>query len=152
MRRRRLLWLSLVLLCSFVVDLTPPELIYLNDQDPENDLDYLEKTDKLKFYFDFKDEESGWVSYRYQVWQMLHGNRIRLTPHPTASSDWKSGAQAAENETLKDEAVVFKDGNKIAAGSQVLFRVGAQNGAGLEAPIDSDGVTIDSTPPEVHVY
>lgn len=118
--------------------------MYLNDGSVEEDIDYIDATKNVRAYFDFEDNESGYKSFRYQVWQLFEGNLVRVQPLATQNIEYKT----EDNPSVKK--IVHKM-EKVVEGSRIHVTVAAMNNAGLEASFDSDGVTVDSTPPTVRV-
>ncbi|XP_064646203.1 uncharacterized protein LOC135499389 [Lineus longissimus] len=65
---------------SFVVDLTPPNLIYLNDgPTAEVDIDY-SSNDNMAANWDFHDEESGVKEYDLALYEMYQGTKRPKKP------------------------------------------------------------------------
>ncbi|CAH1249045.1 SELE [Branchiostoma lanceolatum] len=121
---------------GFVLDLTPPELIYLRDgMDPDRDLQYSTSTTELMANWMFIDEETGVNHIDLQMYQTYGGTKTKL-------GDSVSLDGAAQNWT-STQAITLN------IGALYTIRVHAINAAGLTAVHETDGVLIDPTPPRL---
>ncbi|KAK6174798.1 hypothetical protein SNE40_013376 [Patella caerulea] len=131
---------------GYIVDLTPPRLIYLNDGGTQQtDIDYQSTLTSIKANFKFVDEESGIDHYKYQIYKLQQGSKHQIIPATIGEwTDIKDGT--AQSVTIDNQALVN--------GARYITRIGAVNRANAVATYDSDGFLLDNTPPKmqwVHV-
>ncbi|MBI2664004.1 hypothetical protein HYX10_01540 [Candidatus Woesearchaeota archaeon] len=112
---------------AFTVDKSPPAMVSVNDSQELDDApeQYTYYTDRLKAKWKAEDKESGIKNYNYSI---------------------VSGSKTILNWTTTASAEVTADGLKLEDGSRYLFRVKAQNNAGLwSQEKESDGVTVEAS-------
>ncbi|XP_046562951.1 uncharacterized protein LOC124271844 [Haliotis rubra] len=123
---------------GFVVDLTPPRMVFLGDGREQNkDTEFQTSSTTVEANFQFKDDESGLDHYKYQVYELYHGAKRQVYPD---SAGW---------ETSSDPSTISQSGLSLRPGAQYSVRVGAVNRAGAVATYDTNGVLLDNTPPRM---
>ncbi|KAJ7389340.1 hypothetical protein OS493_032197 [Desmophyllum pertusum] len=111
-----------------VFDDTPPNLIYVQDGD------YQGSIRNLTVNFKFVDAESGVQGYRIKVW----GSRsLSSLIDVYGSFNFNSNVTTATLKLTKD----------LQSGRTYYVNVTAVNGVGLEHTVQSDGFTVDTSPP-----
>ncbi|XP_076086943.1 uncharacterized protein LOC143057517 [Mytilus galloprovincialis] len=127
---------------GYVVDLTPPELLYLGDgMVQDKDLEFQSDAKNLSCNFKFIDEESGLDHFQIQIYQRHQS--IRSLIFPSTQNDWLQ----LDDETINE----FTDSSlDLLQGAVYSIRIGAVNKAGFVAAFETNGVKIDRTPPIVN--
>ncbi|XP_048258717.1 uncharacterized protein LOC124137708 isoform X1 [Haliotis rufescens] len=125
---------------GFVVDLTPPRMVFLGDGREQNkDVEFQLSSTTVEANFQFKDDESGLDHYKYQVYELYHGSKHQIYP----------GSEGWEITSDPGSTSVMKSGLSLRPGAQYSVRVGAVNRAGAVAIYDTNGVLVDNTPPQM---
>ncbi|ESO82597.1 hypothetical protein LOTGIDRAFT_236952 [Lottia gigantea] len=125
---------------GYVVDLTPPSLIYLNDGGQQTkDIDYQSSKDSISVNYKFIDEESGIDHYKYQVYQLFQGSKHQIYP---ADGEWID-VKDATTDNVKVTSIALKNGARYSV------RMSAVNKANAVATFDTNGFLLDDTPPEM---
>ncbi|XP_061168901.1 uncharacterized protein LOC133178169 [Saccostrea echinata] len=129
---------------GYIIDHTPPNLIFI--QDNIHKRRYQTNENLLNLRWQFEDEESGIKEYRYAVLESLHGMKKRIWPKT------ETFLTAFPNSSMGTTAI---DLNKhLLIGATYSVHVIAINVAHLSTAHESEGVTIDPTPPimvKVHI-
>ncbi|XP_071152144.1 uncharacterized protein, partial [Mytilus edulis] len=127
---------------GYVVDLTPPELLYLGDgMVQDKDLEFQSDAKNLSCNFKFIDEESEIDHFQIQIYQRHQS--IRSLIFPLTQNDWLQ----LDDETINE----FTDSSlDLLQGAVYSIRIGAVNKAGFVAAFETNGVKIDRTPPIVN--
>ncbi|KAK3612515.1 hypothetical protein CHS0354_024486 [Potamilus streckersoni] len=128
---------------DFIVDLTPPNLLYLGDgNNDKSDIEFQVNNSTLSVNFKFVDEESGLDHYKIQVYELKEGSRHQIYPEHDGS--WVE---------LKNDTSITsytQTGLILSTGAHYSVRVGAVNRAGFVAAFDTNGIFVDNTPPIIH--
>ncbi|KAK3612537.1 hypothetical protein CHS0354_024514 [Potamilus streckersoni] len=128
---------------GFIVDLTPPNLLYLGDgNNDKSDIEFQVNNSALSVNFKFVDDESGLDHYKIQVYELKEGSRHQI--YPAHDGSWVE---------LKNDTSITsytQTGLHLSAGAHYSLRVGAVNQAGFVAAYDTNGVIVDNTPPVIH--
>ncbi|XP_048258676.1 uncharacterized protein LOC125384201 [Haliotis rufescens] len=125
---------------GFVVDLTPPRMVFLGDGREQNkDAEFQISGTTVEANFKFKDDESGLDHFKYQVYELFHGAKLQIYP----------GSEGWEITSDPGSTSVMKSGLSLRPGAQYSVRVGAVNRAGAVAIYDTNGVLVDKTPPKM---
>jgi hypothetical protein len=119
---------------GFVIDLTPPIVKYIHDT--EDGKQFQSNSHTIIYSWNFIDPESGIKEYRLTVYEVEYGMQRKMLP-PTE----KYVKTVAENITFT--GLSLKDGHKY------ILKVVAINKAGMPALHESEGVTVDISPPAV---
>ena len=123
-----------------VIDLSLPELLSLVDgADANSDLQYQVSNGSITVAWDVSDSESGVSRVYLSIYELSQGRRLRVYPGNGTDS---SGEVIPGNETSWSV-----DGLELNSGSRYVTALTIVNGAGLEAMYETDGVTVDFTPP-----
>ncbi|KAL5013969.1 hypothetical protein ScPMuIL_008239 [Solemya velum] len=124
-----------------VVDLTPPKLVHFGDGLSSGaDREYQVETDSVSANFQFIDEESGLVFFKFQVFQHFQGSSHKIHPE---TDEWEEVRDPNQNSFTKSNL-------SLKSGARYSIRVGAVNGAGFVVTFQTNGVIVDATPPEIH--
>ncbi|VDI73733.1 Hypothetical predicted protein, partial [Mytilus galloprovincialis] len=127
---------------GYIVDLTPPKLIYLGDGSIQyKDLEFQSDTTSLSSNFKFIDEESGLDHFKIQIYQKHQNIRSQIVPE--IHNDWIE-LDDADLKEFVDNSVTLRQG------AVYSVRVGAVNKAGFMAAFETNGVKIDITPLIIH--
>ncbi|KAK3609657.1 hypothetical protein CHS0354_035942 [Potamilus streckersoni] len=128
---------------SFIIDLTPPVLEYVNDGTEEGiDYDFQVSKSKLSTNFKFYDLESGLDHFKIQIYQEYQGSKHQIFPEPSGA--WYEIPNSASM------SVFTKEELSLMSGARYTVRVGAINKAKFVAAYNTNGVIIDDTKPEMH--
>jgi hypothetical protein len=126
---------------GFRIDQTPAIVKYLHDNIDGNKR-YQSDDSKLRFRWDFEDQESGIRDYQYTIYQHQHGGKTPLWPdnrdHETSTVD---GVDTARDVTV--------DHLSLINGAKYTVHVTAHNGALMPTIQESEGIVIDTTPPVI---
>lgn len=128
---------------GFLVDLTPPVCEYVRDSHDNSpasanapDVDFLQTLSVLRGRWSCSDDDTGLAGTEWGVKEVgQSGTPAMVLDYHSA----KGGFQAATTNV------------DVKHGAKYLWSVRATNAAGLEVEVDSDGVTIDATPPEAGI-
>ncbi|XP_052806219.1 uncharacterized protein LOC128235437 [Mya arenaria] len=128
---------------GILIDLTEPAIKFIYDGTSlGSDIRFQSSLEELSVNFEVKDEDSGIVELKAQIHIGNQGFTKQFYPGE------KDGWIVLKN----TETTVFTKNNlQLSLGSKYSFRVEAINGAGLTASLESDGVLIDNTPPEIEL-
>ena len=127
---------------SYSIDLSPPRVDYVSDgSDPLNELSYQSMDDHLVVSWDVFDDESGIVKAEVAVFEQREGRRMQVYPDPLTSGE--STEEISVAETTINLSLPLNHGAKY------ITVLTFTNGAGLRAQYESNGVTIDTSPPTV---
>ncbi|XP_052081235.1 uncharacterized protein LOC127719259 [Mytilus californianus] len=127
---------------GYIVDLTPPKLVYLEDGSVQHeDLEFQSDTTSLSSNFKFIDEESGLDHFKIQIYQRYQSIRSQIVPE--TRNDWIELDDGNLNEFI-DPSLTLRQG------AVYSIRVGAVNKAGFMAAFETNGVMVDTTPPIIH--
>ncbi|KAK6192291.1 hypothetical protein SNE40_003784 [Patella caerulea] len=124
---------------GYIVDLTPPRLIYLNDGNQQaEDIQYQYNETVIQANFKFIDDESGVDYYKYQVYQTEEGSKVQIFPEIVGT--W---------ELIKDGSAdgIHVEDQQLISGVHYSVRVVAVNGASSVSTYDTNGFLIDQSPP-----
>ena len=118
---------------GFLVDLTPPVCEFVRDGHGETDIDFLQTLSVLRGAWRCDDPETGTPDVEWGV----------------KAVDKVTGSAAIVNEYVSSQGATQAATADVVLthGTQYLWSVIATNRAGSSVTVDSDGVTIDSTPP-----
>ncbi|XP_061168902.1 uncharacterized protein LOC133178171 [Saccostrea echinata] len=133
-----------VLTDGFIVDHTPPNLIFILDNIHQRR--YQTYDNFLNLRWQFEDEESGIKEYRYAVLESLHGMKKRFWPKT------EMYVTVFPNSSIGTTAIDLD--KHLLTGATYSVHVAAINVAHLSTEHESEGVTIDPTPPimsKVHI-
>ncbi|XP_070564497.1 uncharacterized protein [Ptychodera flava] len=125
---------------GFMLDATAAIMYYLGDGlTPGQDDQYTSSKTDISANWDFEDPESGISHYEVAVYEKYAGTTRKI--HPGNSDEWEEldNTQTAWTSPELD----LKDGGDY------NVRVAAINNAGLTNVQKTDGVIVDSTPPEM---
>lgn len=111
-----------------VFDNTPPNFVYVQDGDYQN------STGIVKVKFKFVDAESAVQEYRITVWRK-HTFSSLIDVY--GSFSFKGNVTAATLQATKE----------LESGQTYYVNVTGMNGVGLEKTVQSDGFTVDTSPP-----
>ncbi|CAG2236309.1 unnamed protein product [Mytilus edulis] len=126
---------------GYVIDLTPPNLLYLGDGFVQHkDLEFQSDTKNLSCNFKFIDEESGLDHFQIQIYEQYQS--IRSLIFPATQNDWMQLDDETVNEFIDSSLDLLQ-------GAVYSIRIGAVNKAGFVAAFETNGVKIDRTPPIV---
>ncbi|CAG2187681.1 unnamed protein product [Mytilus edulis] len=129
---------------GFLVDLTPPKLIYIRDgTDDIQDAEFQSNITALSARFKFIDDESGIGQIKVQIFQQHHGIRAQILP--VNESEW---IDVPDDELDKMQFSVH--GLPLKQGGFYSMKIGAVNNAGMMAAFETNGVLVDTTPPVIH--
>ncbi|ESO91907.1 hypothetical protein LOTGIDRAFT_176774, partial [Lottia gigantea] len=94
---------------GYVVDLTPPTLIYLNDGGQQRqDVDYQSSNSFISANYKFIDEESGIDHYKYQIYQLYQGSKHQIYP---GKGKWTE-IRNPEEDSLEVTSLTLQNGAK----------------------------------------
>jgi hypothetical protein len=128
---------------GFLVDTTPPILIYLRDGlDNLTDVQYQTNKSIAKAVWEIVDSESGIQYFEVALLQLNTGSRMRVWPPVTV--DGPNVERLTENTTSWT-----KMGLELVSGGKYVVSVTAVNNAGLIATHETDGFVVDEFPPQV---
>ena len=113
---------------GFVYDNTPPNPVYVQDGD------YQSTNRTVSLMFKFVDVESSIQAYRGKVWGTSSYNSLL---HVYGSFTFSGNVTRVTLELTKE----------LVSGKIYYVNITAVNGVGLEATKQSDGFTVDTTPP-----
>ncbi|XP_048258679.1 uncharacterized protein LOC124137747 [Haliotis rufescens] len=125
---------------GFVVDLTPPRMVFLGDgREQGKDAEFQLSNTTVEANFEFIDEESGLDHFKYRVYQLYRGSKHQIYPE---SGKWA---------IISDPSIhsLSQPGLRLKPGALYSVRVGAANKAGAVAAYDTNGVLLDNTPPKM---
>ncbi|KAK3104702.1 hypothetical protein FSP39_008103 [Pinctada imbricata] len=126
---------------GFVVDLSPPDLLYIRDGLTTTDIDYQADSTQLSASFSYEDEESGVDQYQIQVYELYQGTRSQIVP--ATRNEWVN----LTGSTLTSHT---ETGLSLREGGKYSMRVGALNKAGFLASFETNGVIIDQSDPMIY--
>lgn len=123
---------------GYLIDHTPPTLITIEDN--LYGKRYQTDDNLLQLRWQFRDSESGIREYRYSVFEHLHGMKKRIWP--------KIDKYLTIIPKSKSELIELDfDKQHLTTGAKYSVHVTAINQAHLSTAHESEGVTIDPTPP-----
>ena len=122
---------------GYTIDHTPPNLVFIQDNVQRKQ--YQIDDGLLNLQWEFHDSESGIKEYRYSVFQSIHGLKRRFWP---ITSNYISILQ-----TLGSPFRNVNITKPLLLGAKYTVHVTAINEAKLSTSHESNGVTVDSTPP-----
>ncbi|XP_070573717.1 uncharacterized protein [Ptychodera flava] len=126
---------------GYTVDLTEPNFIFLGDGNiTKVDQKYTSSTSQVAVNWDFEDPESGLDHYKVTVYQTYGGKRKQFYPNDRTAQVIVDGTA-----TSWQSPPILHMFN----GGHYSVRVSAVNGAGIGNVQDTDGVIVDSTPPQI---
>lgn len=122
---------------GFTIDHTPPNLVVI--QDNLNGARYQTNDSLLNLRWRFNDNESGIKEYRYTVFELMYGIKKKVWPKTTTY--FKISPRFMSQRIDLD---LFE---RLIPGATYSVKVTAINHAQLSKVHESNGVTIDPTPP-----
>ncbi|XP_071123199.1 uncharacterized protein [Mytilus edulis] len=129
---------------GFLVDLTPPELMFMRDgTGDKEDAEFQSNMTALSARFKFIDEESGIGQIKVQIFQKHHGIRAQILP--VNRSEW---IEVPDDEL--DSMHFTVPGLSLKQGGFYSMKIGAINNAGMIATFETNGVLVDTTSPKIH--
>ncbi|XP_078695732.1 uncharacterized protein LOC144924477 [Branchiostoma floridae x Branchiostoma belcheri] len=124
---------------GFIVDLTKPVMVHLGDgPEPGQDREFSADASRLSANWIFEDSESGIKKYKISVYKaggtrrQIYPERGRYIELSNKQTSWTSPASL-----------------DLSDGAQYLVRVSAVNGAGAATVHETDGVIVDTSPPDM---
>lgn len=128
---------------GYTIDLTPPLINYLIDgTDASSDLTYQSSTTMLSASWSAYDLESHIEKISIAIFELSEGRKIRIHPNP----EFEDILYMELNVSYNNYTVI---GLELAHGSNYIFNVLLVNGAGLQTSYETNGVFIDSIPPQI---
>ncbi|KAK7496755.1 hypothetical protein BaRGS_00011964, partial [Batillaria attramentaria] len=125
---------------GMLVDHTPPDLLSISTK---NQTQYQQRDDVLHFIWQFKDPESGVAEYRCVIYKLHQGRKSKFWP---AVTDFYS---IRLNTTSSSHGELHLDGLSLENGAEYSLAVTALNRAKMATAEESNGVTVDTTPPRI---
>lgn len=122
---------------GFTVDHTPPNLVFIEDNNLR--LSYQIDDSSLTLRWQYQDKESGIKEYRYSVFELMHGIKKRVWP--------KTSMYISIPPSLTSQPTEIYYTEKLVSSATYSVHVTAINQAQLSTAHESNGVTIDPTPP-----
>ncbi|WAR20850.1 CRB-like protein [Mya arenaria] len=126
---------------GFQVDLTPPIMTEISDND--NGQSYQSDNTYLSLKWNFQDEESGISLYRVTIYESIFGNKQKNWPQTEQYNETKPVSPYNGRIHIVLDNLSLKDGHKYS------LHVSALNGAKLSTSHETQGCTIDTTPPDL---
>jgi hypothetical protein len=125
---------------GYLIDHTPPAMISI--EDTMNGKRYQTNDNLLQLRWQFRDSESGIREYRYAIFEYFHGMKKRIWPKidKYLTIIPKSNSEPTELDFDKQH---------LMTGAKYSVHVTAVNNAHLSTAHESEGVTIDPTPPHI---
>ncbi|KAK7493737.1 hypothetical protein BaRGS_00015066 [Batillaria attramentaria] len=125
---------------GMLVDHTPPDLVYMAT---ENKTRYQQRDDTLDLTWEFQDLDSGIAEYRCQILELFQGRKSKFWPVTDDNHVIRLNA------TSPPATELHLDGVKLQNGAAYSLKVTALNRAKMATSEESEGVTIDTTPPVI---
>ncbi|KAI8516764.1 hypothetical protein Bbelb_053450 [Branchiostoma belcheri] len=124
---------------GFIVDLTKPVMVHLGDgTEPGQDREFSADASRLSANWIFEDSESGITKYKISVYKaggtrrQIYPERARYIELSNKQTSWTSPASL-----------------DLSDGARYFVRVSAVNGAGAATVHETDGVIVDTSPPDM---
>lgn len=127
---------------GLVVDRTPPELVRISTSQQSR---FQQQDDHLDFRWEFRDPESGIAEYRCVVLERYQGQQVQFWPE----SDQPHVIHPNDSSLAERVQELHLSALRLQHGATYSIEVFAINRAKMAAAEESQGVTIDTTPPVV---
>ena len=118
-----------------IIDLTPPELLYIVDGiNPPFDESFQSSSDSFQVSWSITDSESSITQIEGAIYEVEGSRHVQIYPPeriPPSETSWSVS------------------GLLLKLGSRYVASLTVTNGAGLRSVFESDGVTVDLSPPVV---
>lgn len=124
---------------GFTVDLTPPVLQYMSDNN--DNAEYQKETSSLTLKWSFIDKESIVTEYRVVILEKRNGITQKFWPADKTFNLTTPVSPYFGEMSIEQKNLTLKEGVTYA------LKVTALNGAGLSFSHETKGVTVDSSPP-----
>ncbi|XP_078616233.1 uncharacterized protein LOC144884654 [Branchiostoma floridae x Branchiostoma japonicum] len=125
---------------GFIMDLTKPVMVHLGDgAEPGEDRAYSADASRISANWIFEDQESGIEMYLITVFRKTVGAKRQIYPEREQHVE----IDGRENTWASPPHLSLIDG------AQYIVRVAAVNGAGATTVHETNGVIVDTSPPEM---
>ncbi|XP_076086791.1 uncharacterized protein LOC143057371 [Mytilus galloprovincialis] len=126
---------------GFVVDLTPPELMYIGDGTvAQEDVKYQGSTTEVSANFKFSDPESELDRFQIQIYEKYQRTRRQI--FPVTVGEWHN---IMDNSKIDYTHTALT----LNPGGRYSMKIGAVNKAGAITAFETDGVIIDNSAPTI---
>ena len=127
--------LSLSMSSEFVIDTTPPELVYILDGlNRSQDSEYQSDPTSLSVVWSANDNQSNIALVEVSVFELSEGRRHLVYPNQVITND---------------STAWHNNGLSLQSGLKYVITLILTNGAGLKVQYETNGVIIDTSPPVV---
>ena len=123
---------------SYVIDLTPPQVSYINDAEMISDFEYQSSNSSYSVSWNVTDMESGIARIEGAIFEVHEGRRMRVYP---------SSLQPLVSLSPFQSTWTISDGLSLNAGARYFASLAVTNGAGIRVVYESNGIVVDPTPP-----
>ena len=126
-----------------IIDLSPPVLTSLNDVSAPSlraDENYQNRNDMYNLNWEASDPDSDVVRIEAAIYEVTEGRRVLVYPNDTTGY-----------EVLPDSGRLWTtDGLNLTSGHKYVGTLLFTNGAGLQLRAETNGILVDTNPPELN--
>ncbi|XP_035696857.1 uncharacterized protein LOC118430254 [Branchiostoma floridae] len=125
---------------GFIMDLTKPVMVHLGDgAEPGKDRAFSADASRISANWIFEDAESGIEKYKITIFRKSAGTKRQIYPE----REQKAEVDGTQNTWTSPANLSLKDG------AFYFVRVTAVNGAGASTVHETDGLIVDTSPPNM---
>eukprot|EP00058_Branchiostoma_floridae_P003025 XP_002588513.1 hypothetical protein BRAFLDRAFT_79466 [Branchiostoma floridae] len=125
---------------GFIMDLTKPVMVHLGDgAEPGKDRAFSADASRISANWIFEDAESGIEKYKITIFRKSAGTKRQIYPE----REQKAEVDGTQNTWTSPANLSLKDG------AFYFVRVTAVNGAGASTVHETDGLIVDTSPPNL---
>ena len=123
---------------GYTIDLTPPQVTYINDAELSTDLEYQSSNSSYAVNWNVMDMESGIDRIEGALYEIREGRRMKVYPSTPLQRVSLSPSQSSWT---------ISNGLTLNVGAKYIASFVFTNGAGLRAVYETNGIVVDPTPP-----